>query len=407
MVATTRFCVAQLGARMHYAVPRILHTSGMLEQLYTDICVAKGWPRLFGALPEALLPRQIRRLKGRHPEGIPQNHITAFTSLGVSYYRRLASARSEAETMAAFLRFGKEFCRQILRHGIPDVEGVYTFNSAGLEVLREARRRGMLAVTEQTIAPREIEYRMIAREHRAHPDWEMAPGDNPHIDTYAERERAEWEHADVIVCGSEFVARGIAEAGGPAQKCTIVPYGVDMPVQMGEKKPSTGPLRVLTVGSVGLRKGSPYVMQAAQALKDKAKFRMVGPIGVLPAAEARLRQHVELVGPVPRSEIIQHFDWADVFLLPSLCEGSATVSYEALGLGLPVVCTPNTGSVIRDGVDGYIVPEGSTDAIVERLEQIHSDAALFAYLSQNAHQRAKQYTVNAYGERLLGVLNRQ
>ena len=30
--------VSQLGARMHYAVPRILHQAGRLERLYTDIC---------------------------------------------------------------------------------------------------------------------------------------------------------------------------------------------------------------------------------------------------------------------------------------------------------------------------------------------------------------------------------
>jgi hypothetical protein len=40
----TSWTVAQLGARMHYAVPRILHEAGILDRFYTDICAAKGWP---------------------------------------------------------------------------------------------------------------------------------------------------------------------------------------------------------------------------------------------------------------------------------------------------------------------------------------------------------------------------
>src|SRR5208283_380502 len=111
------------------------------------------------------------------------------------------------------------------------------------------------------------------------------------------------------------------------------------------------PLRVLTVGTVGLRKGSPYVLEAAKQLTGKAVFRMVGGIGVTREAETQLREHLELTGAVSRNEIAKHFEWADVFLLPSICEGSATVTYEALAHGLPVICTPNTGSVVRDGME--------------------------------------------------------
>ena len=47
---------------------------------------------------------------------------------------------------------------------------------------------------------------------------------------------------------------------------------------------------------------------------------------------------------------------ADVFVFPSLFEGSAVVTYEALACGLPSVVTPDAGSVVRDGVEGFVVP---------------------------------------------------
>ncbi|MEJ0001123.1 MAG: glycosyltransferase [Verrucomicrobiota bacterium] len=91
------------------------------------------------------------------------------------------------------------------------------------------------------------------------------------------------------------------------------------------------------------------MLEAARRLGSRAQFRMVGAIQVFPEAERALRQHVELTGPVPRAQIAAQYAWADVLLLPSICEGSATVTYEAMAQGVPVVCTPQTGSVVRDG----------------------------------------------------------
>ena len=99
-----------------------------------------------------------------------------------------------------------------------------------------------------------------------------------------------------------------------------------------------------------MRKGSPYVLEAARRLAGSATFRMVGPCSLPAQIIDGAPSNLEILGPVPRGDIMRHYAWADVFLLPSVCEGSATVVYEALTAGLPVICTPNTGSVVRDGV---------------------------------------------------------
>jgi glycosyltransferase involved in cell wall biosynthesis len=131
---------------------------------------------------------------------------------------------------------------------------------------------------------------------------------------------------------------------------------------------------------------------------------MAGAIEVTPHAQELLRAHVSLLGAVPRSEIHQQFAWADVFLLPSICEGSATVCYEALSYGLPVITTPNTGSVVRDGLDGFVVPIRNVESIIEKLERLDSDRDFLAFMSSNARQRSADYTVEKYGERFLSSL---
>jgi glycosyltransferase involved in cell wall biosynthesis len=394
--------VAQLGARMHYAVPRLLHREHLLERLYTDICASKGWPRVLGAIPRALRPARWQRLAARMPKEIPPARITAFTSFGFEYAQRVARSRHAAERDAAYLWSGREFCRRVNAGGFGRAKAVYVFNSAGLEILLEARRRGLKGILEQTIAPRAIERRLLREEAARFPEWESPESEPTHADEFCAREFAEWTAADLIVCGSDHVKEGIVACGGEKSRCVVVPYGLDhSPIASSKKQREAGPLRILTVGAIGLRKGSPYVLAAAEKLGRRVEFRMVGAVNILPEAERRLRQSIHVTGIIPRSEMAAHFDWADVFLLPSLCEGSATSTYEAMAHGLPVICTPQTGSVVRDGVDGFIVPMRESSAIVEKLSTLADDSALLAAMSTSARERSADFTLEKYGQRLL------
>ena len=60
---------------------------------------------------------------------------------------------------------------------------------------------------------------------------------------------------------------------------------------------------------------------------------------------------------------------ANVFVLPSLTEGSARVVGEAMACGLACIVTPNCGSIIKDGYDGFIVPIQNEDTLAEKRSQ--------------------------------------
>jgi glycosyltransferase involved in cell wall biosynthesis len=436
------YMVALLGARMQYAVPRILFQAGRLRRLFTDLdgrSAAFRWLRL---LPSQCVGQAVTRLINRYPEQIPQSLTTAFNGLGLRYAWRRRGRSSRSELTGIFLAANRDFCRRVCRCDWEDAQAVYTFNAAGLEILEEARRRGLKTVCEQTIAPYAFEQRILHEERELHPGWETEDDDPCAQDycahAYIDRERAEWTLADVILCGSEFVRAAVGEYGGPLERCRVVPYGVDFEVGMGKMQnlpPSspaplpkgagstsppqanlqqsgegrhespTEPLRVLTVGTVSLRKGVPYVLEAARRLQGKAVFRMVGPSLLSPFGEQQLQQAVGITGPVPRSMVAEHYAWADVFLLPSVCEGSATATYEAIASGLPVICTPNAGSVIEDGRQGFVVPLRDEAAIVDRLLQLNDDRSFLARMGEQAFALAREYTVERYAIRLLKVLS--
>jgi len=402
--------VAQLGARRHYTVPRIMWRAGLLGSFFTDITTAHGWARVIRAIGAwGLLRGPGRRLALRIPKEIPRSRIVHFPAFAWEFRKRLRHTRTADERSDVYLWAGREFCRQINLVGLKGITAVYAFNSAGLELLAPARQRGLLCITDQTGAPCELENHFVSEERELWAGWENDGMTCDHIKRFADRERAEWNLANLIICGSDFVREGVGRCGGPLEKCVVVPYGVDVPsfvTRHGEAPRARGPIRILTVGSVRLLKGTPYLLKAAEALRGHAVFRVVGETSTIsPKVIRRLAEAVDLTGPVPRNQMSGHYAWADVFLLPSVCEGSARVCYEALAAGLPVIATPNAGSVVRDGSDGFIVPIRDSDAIVERIRLLSSDRDSLIGMSRNAISRASEYTVDKYSRRLLEAVD--
>jgi glycosyltransferase involved in cell wall biosynthesis len=389
---------------MHYAVPRILSAAGALDTLFTD-----SWDfGMLARLPAALgkhTPALLRRAADRMPCGIPPEKIVSLPVLGCRYAlaRRLASSRSQS---AVHLWAGKALCAAAVEHGLGDAAGVYTFNSAGLELLQEARRRRILAVVEQTIAPARILDSILATEAASFPQWPVPVTRDRRWAEYSQREREEWHAADLIICGSEFVRAGISGLNGPVDRCVVVPYGYDPARAPVLRRTVHTPIRALFVGEVGLRKGAPYLLRAARMAQGLAQFRAVGPLAASPRRIGLDASNLQWTGSVPRSLMAAQYAWADVFVLPSLCEGSATVCYEAMAAGLPVITTPNAGSVVRDGIDGYIVPVRDTSAVVAALESLAGNPGLLERMSANAIQRAAQFSLAEYSNRLLAALER-
>lgn len=400
-----RIAVAQLGARMHYAVPRALHSMGLLEQLHTDICISKSWPSMIRYFPNRALPQSVNRMRDRVPMGIPVDRIKAYNTIGIRYaYRRLRSAGSEG-MCAAGVWVGQKFCEAIVRAGLGRATAVYGFKSAALELFQHARQHGVYTVLEQPSAPAAIERELMAEELSHYGDWQSARPYGPHSVALQHREEAEWNCADLILCASEFVRVNLIARGVAPSKCLVVPYGVDPSgSQQNRDSGERRKLRVLSLGSVGLMKGVQYTFEAAKSLCNIAEFRMVGPINLKTSYARELARYIDLTGPVRRSEVDQHYSWADVFLIPSLCEGSATVCYEALARGLPVIATTNTGSVIRDGIEGFVIPIRDSHAIIAMLTRIANSRALLANMRQAAKELASQYTVELYGDRLISAL---
>lgn len=377
----------------------------MLEHFYTDICAPKGMSTLIHLLPSRYLPQTLKRLNDRVPHGIPWGKITAFNSFGLKFKYRCSQARTSTELSKTYQWAGEKFSRKILGKGFGGARAVYAFKNAALDLMQAARGEGLYTFFEQISLPAVVQKEILDEECDRFPEWNSQRSEYNFYPIADRREKAEWECADVILCASEFTKKSVIRAGGPSVRCFVVPYGVDGRFQVPPRKPHSGPMRVLTVGSASLIKGAPYILAAAKALQGKAQFRIVGSINVSAKARARLEQLVELTGLVPRSEIMRHYAWADIFLFPSICDGFGMVLIEALSAGLPIITTPNTGVVIRDGIEGFIVPIRRVEPIVDSITKLKENQLLWQEMSQAALFRAIEFTLEAYKNRLLDLLS--
>jgi glycosyltransferase involved in cell wall biosynthesis len=259
------------------------------------------------------------------------------------------------------------------------------------------------------MSPRKILADILVEENERWPGWEPPSPWAAPSPASLEMEEQECRLADAIICPSEFVAQSLCLLGTPAEKIHLLPYGVDPLKFLCQRQPWTGqrPLRLLFMGGVGLIKGIPYFYQALEQLNTrKIDTRLVGSVSIQEPHRSLISRRIDVVGQVPRSEVLQHYAWADVLVFPSLCEGSATVTYEALAAGLPVITTPNAGSVVRDGVDGYIVPIRDAEAIAAKLELLAGDPHLLARMAANAQNRAQEFSWDNYGDRLISTIKK-
>jgi len=176
--------------------------------------------------------------------------------------------------------------------------------------------------------------------------------------------------------------------------------GFDALTPLNRRRP--GPFRVLFVGQVNVGKGVLYLLDAWKQLGWRdAELWLVGRS--VPEARRLLARYADLPGLRFLGHVadpVSVYQQADLFAFPSLQEGSALVTYEALACGLPVVTTPNAGSVVRHGVEGFIVPIRDVEALAAALERLRTDGRLRQVMGEAARRRAEGFTWVRYGDSL-------
>lgn len=155
---------------------------------------------------------------------------------------------------------------------------------------------------------------------------------------------------------------------------------------------------VLAFGPLIWKKGFDYLLAALAQLKSQgvqfnAKILGDGPMYFVlkfSIYDMKLEDCVDLCGSVPPRDVDHYMQHASIFALSSHDEGISNPVLEAMACGLPIVTTDagRMAEVVRDGVDGFVVPARDIDAFADRLRQLLLDPDLRTELGKNARARA-------------------
>jgi phosphatidylinositol alpha-1,6-mannosyltransferase len=211
-----------------------------------------------------------------------------------------------------------------------------------------------------------------------------------------------WGHAAVVTAISQE-HRHLAHQTMPVLDIAIVYNGVDIGPWPPTDKRRRGPgVNIVCVGRLIERKGHHHLLRAFARLRaicehplrltlagtgdaEDALHRLAADLGVTDA--------VVFAGFVARHEMPAVYHQADIFVLPSQNEGMSIALLEAMAAGLPVVVTDTGGTaeLVREGVNGHIIPWADVQALTNALATLVRDKHARERMGNESQRIANQF----------------
>jgi glycosyltransferase involved in cell wall biosynthesis len=409
-LAARRVVVVHRGSRDAYQVAAALAGEGMLQALYTDLY----WPgeRKWARRLKRILGRSSAALlEARHNAELPaslvrQIPVSGIISFALDKIRRAPFSLRQRATRWTDARLGRLAGVHAAKHNAL----ILSYSYYAADAFRYAYEPGLLFQAH----PHPATVRRILEQERIdHPEcaaslekeWELSL--DP-IDF--ERLVSEPRLAAHCLVASSFTRQTLIENGMEPDRITVIPYGVDgrrfFPGAACGGRLTTGPLRLLFVGTITQRKGIKYLLEALRMVSHQdLEVTVCGRVVDDLALFKPLAGLVKVRPSVSHAELLAAYQTADLFVFPSVAEGFAQVLLEALACGLPILSTTHTAApdLVEEGKEGFVVPPRRPDLIAERIEwalghrrELHSmRAAARARAERFTHQRFREGVVAA------------
>ena len=216
--------------------------------------------------------------------------------------------------------------------------------------------------------------------------------------------------SDYIYTCSPMMTASYLDIGIPQSKLLKTTYGLSASAIFGDLRPKhyVEPHKptFIFVGSIGVRKGVHLLLEYWTKAKLNAKLKLVGSIE--DALKPLVTQYLadDSIEHIPfTSDLPSIYKSADVFILPSLEEGSPLVTYMALGAGLPVIVSPmGGGGIIEDGENGFVIAPHDESKWIDCMRLMSESQELREKLSVHSKTKALNYVWDVVGAKRLRSL---
>lgn len=275
------------------------------------------------------------------------------------------------------------------------------FSSVGLHTLRKAKDMGAITIIERGSS--HILYQTdILKEEYDHLG--VIPRLVPHS-KIVEKELQEYEEANYISIPSLFVKETFLKKGISEEKLIHVPYGVCLD-EFKQIQKTDNVFRIVYAGTMSIQKGTHYLLQAVSELKlPNMELLLIGEAfdEIIPFFK-KYEGSFRWLDTVHQEELYKHYSQGSVFVLMSIQDGFGLVLLQAMACGLPVIYTTNTGGedIVREGIDGFMIPIRDVDSLKEKLIYLYEHTDICQAMGQSAKERvSKEFTWDHYGNKMI------
>jgi starch synthase len=274
---------------------------------------------------------------------------------------------------------------------MPECDVFVGLSGSALQSGKAAHARGAKYVCDRGSTHIRVQDQLLREEHA---NWSIPyEAIDPRV---IDLEESEYAEADCITVPSTFAMRSFVAAGIAPEKLRRLPYGVNLSRFQPSGSPDPDRFDILFVGSMSLRKGLPYLIQAYKriqhrnksltfaGLSDNQLIRRMQQRGLWP-------DDARVVGHIPQHKLKELMSRSHALVLPSIEEGLSLVLAQAMSCGCPVISTDHTGAedLFEDGTEGFIVPIRRADEIADRLQRLADQPGLRASMSEAALRRVR------------------
>jgi glycosyltransferase involved in cell wall biosynthesis len=344
-----------------------------LKRVYTS------YPRGFASVPR----EQMRIVPGLFPMGyVVEKFFPAFAGQTIATLSKL---------------YDRAVARSLLASHNWNARVLHAWEACSLSTLRAAHRMRLVTFLESSCPHPGPRSKLLREEaERVGAKWAPEP-------TWEPRILRELELTDFVVVPSTYTYNSFVGEGFPREKLVKVPLGVDLNEAPSTIPPKPARFTVLMVGTDPLRKGAYDLLNAWRLLRIPGATLIIRSGVPSKARELAQSLGVECLPPVKRADLLALYRRATVFCFPSVDDGFGLVVLEAMAHGLPVIVTQNVGAadLVREGVDGFVVPIRDAEALAQRIEFFYRDRDIAETFGRNARQRAEAYSWDRYGETIL------
>jgi glycosyltransferase involved in cell wall biosynthesis len=289
----------------------------------------------------------------------------------------------------------RRFDRVCRRHADGDFDVVHLWNNQASRTAAEVKARGQKLIIERANFHIRPQSRLLTEAYER-----FGIHYQPTYQETIDRCAHEYELADLVLTPSRASRASFVGENADLGKVIRCPFGADLARFARREKPPAQ-FRAIFVGQLGVRKGILTLLEAwKRAALDGELWLVGGPEEAIGAQLApwRTRPDVKFMGF--RRDVPELMRASSVFVFPSLEEGSALVSYEAMACGLPLILTDETGSVARDGVEALIIKPNDVDGLAAALAALAADPDRAERMGVAARRRVEQFPWTDYGDRI-------